>query len=360
MSKLLQKIIPALFLMLIWGSLYASRHADKPHFYKANNPHFQYVGRIDFSNPLQPRFWLPGVYIKARFKGSHCTIFVKDELPENKPHNYLTIVIDDQKPFLVHITKHIDTIDISEQLGGGKHTLTICKATESGLGYVEFLGMKCHKLLTPDPLPQRKIEFIGNSITCGFGNDETTPCNTGQYYDHENAYMVYGPLTARALKAQWHISAVSGIGMIHSCCGFPLLMPKAFDKMDMRSDSVLWDFKNYIPDVVTICLGQNDGIQDSAAFCGEYVRFIKTLRSHYPSAKIICLNSPMADKKLNPVLKNYITGIVANRNENGDKNVYKFFFDKRFIGGCYGHPGGEEDRQLAVALTGYIHRITGW
>lgn len=359
--KYVYRICSVLFLMLISVFTFASGRSSKVHFYKANHADFQYVGRIDFSNPLQPKFWMPGVYIRARFKGDHCRIILRDELLNGTPHNYVEIVIDHQQPFRVHITEKNDTIDISNRLHHqGTHTILICKDTESGLGYLAFLGLECDKLLPPAKLPERKIEFIGNSITCGFGNDASTPCSVGKWYDHENGYAGYGPITARALDAQWHVSAVSGIGMIHSCCQMPIVMPPVFDKMDMRDDSVSWDFKSYIPDVVTICLGQNDGIQDSVSFCGAYLKFIQTIRSHYPKAKIICLNSPMADKKLNPVLKNYITGVVSCLHHTGDKNVYAFFFDKRFVQGCYGHPSGEEDRQLATELTGYIRSITGW
>ena len=353
-----------LFSFLIFSSgpilVLATNHFTRQSLYKANNPYFQYVGRVDFSNPLEPRFWMPGVYIRAEFEGNHCKIFLNDQLQDSTLHNYVEIDIDHQKPFKVRITKKQDTIDISQFLHNGKHSLLFCKSTESGLGYVEFLGLACKKLLSPKPLPKRKIEFIGNSITCGYGNDAGTPCSIGNRYDHENSCEGYGPITARALGAQWHVSAVSGIGMIHSCCKITILMPEVFNKMDMRSDSVTWNFKNYIPDVVTICLGQNDGIQDSTSFCSAYVNFIEKIRQYYPNAKIICLNSPMANEKLNPVLKNYINSIVADRNQSGDKSVYKFFFDKRFVEGCYGHPSSQEDRELADRLTGFIRSITGW
>lgn len=359
MSISCKRLFLLIFLIISYMKVSATNLVPDLNFYAANNRYFQYVGRIDFSNPLEPRFWMPAVYIKAKFEGNNCKIFMNTQLPDSVHHNYVEIVID-QKAFKIRITKMVDTIDISQFLHKGKHSLMICKSTESGLGYMEFLGLACNKLLPSKPLTERKIEFIGNSITCGYGNDNSTPCRTGWRYDHENAYEGYGPLTARTLHAQWHVSAVSGIGMIHSCCKIPVLMPEVFDKMDMRSDSVSWNFKNYIPEIVTICLGQNDGIQDSVTFCGAYVDFIKTIRQHYPSAKIICLSSPMASDKFNPVLKNYINGVVANRNMSGDKNVYKFFFDKRFTGGCYNHPSSEEDRELADELTGYIRSITNW
>ncbi len=39
----------------------------------------QYTGRIDFSNPEQPRFWSPGIYINAKFSSPSCEIKIIDE-----------------------------------------------------------------------------------------------------------------------------------------------------------------------------------------------------------------------------------------------------------------------------------------
>lgn len=78
--------------------------------------------------------------------------------------------------------------------------------------------------------------------------------------------MSYGPVTARMLDAQWMLSSVSGIGLMHSCCDMDIVMPDVYDKLNMRENKYRWNFAHYQPDVVTVALGQNDGIQDSAAF----------------------------------------------------------------------------------------------
>jgi hypothetical protein len=317
------------------------------------------VGRIDFWRAA-PRFWMPGVYVKARFRGARCRILLRDQNAYRTNHNYVEIRIDDQPPFRLKTSGTLDTIDVSGKLGPGVHRILICKDSESGVGYLEFLGMQCDKLLAPTALPERKMEFIGNSITCGYGNDQSVPCGTGSWYDQENAYESYGPVTARSLHAEWHISAVSGIGMIHSCCNMKILMPQVYDKMDMAADSVAWDFSRYQPDVVTVCLGQNDGVQDSSRFCSAYESFIAGLRSHYPKAKIICLGSPMANATLAPVLKKYITSVVAARHEKGDSQLYSFFFSRQFNHGCQSHPDMQEDARIASELTAFVRHITGW
>ncbi|HEX8358212.1 MAG TPA: hypothetical protein VF610_12395, partial [Segetibacter sp.] len=224
--------------------------------FKADHPNFQYIGRIDFSNPSLPKFWSPGVYIKAKFKGSSCEVLINDEVLGGN-HNYLEIIIDNKKPFRIQTTGKTNTIKAAGGLSNGDHTITICKNTESGIGYLQFAGLKCKELLRLETPPLRKIEFIGNSITCGSGSDVSkVKCDSGQWYDQHNAYLSYGAATARNLKAQWHLTAVSGIGLVQSCCNMNITMPEVFDKMNLRDNSGRWNFKKYEPQVVTVCLGQ--------------------------------------------------------------------------------------------------------
>lgn len=339
----------------------AQTTTDTLHLFKADNPNIQYIGRFDYSNPGVPRIWSPGGYFKARFTGNSCEIVLNDEELYGKNHNYLEIVIDHNKPFRIQTTGKTNTIKVAEGLKGKVHELLVCKNTESNIGYIELVGIKCEQLLPLPAKPERKMEFIGNSITCGTGSDiSVVPCGKGQWQDQHNAYMSYGPATARALNAQWHLTSVSGIGLIHSCCNLKVTMPQVFDKVNFRDDTIKWNFNSYQPNIVTVCLGQNDGVQDSTKYCSAYVAFIKTIRSHYPGATVICLTSPMADSAFVKVMKNYLTGIVSYENKTGDSNVYKYFFSKRYFHGCDSHPDMEEHQQIADELTTYIKKIRKW
>lgn len=328
-------------------------------FFVADHNFIQYTGRIDFTNRELPRIWSPGVYITMKFKGTSITAVINDQELWGKNHNYLEIIVDDEKK-RVQTKSKTNYITVSK-LTDDFHTLIICKNTESNIGYMEFSGVYCDYLVKPLPKPKRKIEFIGNSITCGAGSDMSeVGCGKGVWQDQHNAYMAYGPATARALNTQWHLTAVSGIGLIHSCCNMNIVMPPVFDKIDLRGDSLKWNFKNYQPDAVTVCLGQNDGIQDSAIFCTAYVSFIKQLRNHYPAAKIILLTSPMADEKLKAVLKNQINAVANYLTKNGDKKISKYFFSRSFNSGCDGHPNLTEHQQIANELTAYLKKLMRW
>jgi lysophospholipase L1-like esterase len=349
-----------LFALLSLSFLQAKKHADLQ-FFSAGDTQFQYVGRIDFSNPQVPRVWAPGVYITAKFKGSKCLILINDEAG-GANHNYLEIVIDGKNPYRVKLTGKVNELSLPAGLSDGEHTLLICKDTESNTGYIDFVGLKCEKLLSLPAKPKRKIEYFGDSITSGTGMDESAvPCGKGQWHDQHNAYMSYGARTSRNLDAQWELTAQAGIGLVHSCCDMKIVMPQIFDKVFFRHDTIAWHFNKYIPDVVTICLGQNDGPkQDSTLFSGTYINFIKTLRQHYPKADIVCLTSPMGDSMLTAVLERYLTAITGNLNAAGDKKVHQYFFSRQYHGGCDGHPNLAEHKLIADELTAYIRQLKGW
>lgn len=358
---IVKKTLLLLFIFSAGVCSYAHKKSPLPVFFAADHPYFQYTGRIDFSDPKLPRYWYPGVYVRARFGGTQCTVVIQDEMAGGSKHNYLQLVIDDTIQYRVKLKGKRDTIEIAKGLKNKPHTITICKNTETNIGYIEFAGIFCDKLLPPPTRPKKSIEFIGNSITCGTGSDVSrVPCGKGVWEDQHNAYLSYGPLTARNLKAQWQLTSYSGIGLIHSCCNIPFAMPQVYDKVMPARDSIVWDFKEYNADVVTVCLGQNDGIQDSATFCSAYVQFVKKIRNHYPEARIVLLSSPMADQKLLTVLKNYITAVVTHINNEGDKKISSYFFSKSFNSGCDAHPDLAEHKLIAGELTAYLKRIMKW
>ena len=329
-------------------------------FFPADDPAIQYMGRVDMSNPAAPRFWSPGVVVRWRFRGESCSVVVGDQVLWGKSHNYIEIAIEGEAPRRLQTRGKEDTILI-RATGGGDHVVSLCKDTESGIGWLEFKGIFASGLLTPPALPQRKIECIGNSITAGTGMDLTEiPCDKGEWYDQHNAWMSYGAQTARMLNAQWHLTAVAGIGLIHSCCKMDIVMPQVFDKMDLRDNTGSWDFARYIPDVVTVCLGQNDGIQDSTVFCGAYVRFIGDIRARYPKTQIVCLTSPMGSKELTDVQKRYLKGVVSAVRAAGDQRVSSLFFSRQFSHGCGGHPDLAEHGLIAAELTAYLKELMGW
>lgn len=343
--------------------LFVSAGAKASKFYEANHPFVQYTGRFDFSNSLKPKAWASGAYVQIKFSGSSCSLKINDEMLWGKVLNYLEIKVDDQPAYRIRLTGKENELVLAKDLPQGEHTVLICKNSEAENGYIEFVGFTCEKLLNPDEKPAKKIEFIGDSITCGAGSDESeVKCETpgASWHDQHNAYFAYGPTTARSLNAQWHLSSVSGIGLMHSCCDKKIVMPQVFDKVSLAKDAIAWDFKRYQPDVVTVCLGQNDGVQDSVKFTTAYISFVKKLRGYYPKAKLVLLSSPMANEKLKAALVKYINAVTNSLRKEGEQNIGSYFFAKQSRSGCGSHPSLAEHKQIAAELTAYLQKEMKW
>jgi lysophospholipase L1-like esterase len=355
--KQLKKILLLQLLLLLIAK------GQAQNFFAANHPYISYTGRIDFSNKALPRFWQPGVYIEIEFFGTAAAVIVNDEVLWGKNHNYLQVVVDGQARRL-KTRATTDTIQVAKGLANTKHHLLICKNTEANIGYLELVGIICQQLLPPPAKPTRKIECIGNSITCGSGSDQSAvPCGKGVWQDQHNAWLSYGAITARSLHAQFHLSSVSGIGLMHSCCNMEVVMPQVYDKISMRDNKISWNFKQYQPDVITVCLGQNDGIQDSAIFCNNYTRFIKTLRGYYPNATIVLLSSPMANTALRNFMRSSLAAVVKAVNKavnKKDTRLHYYIFEQSYNEGCDGHPSLQQHEQIAQLLSGHIKKLMKW
>lgn len=349
----------SLLLVLLVSSSFIINTATAQTFHKASEPNFSYMGRGDFSNAEHPKFWVPGAQIIFKFKGNTCILDLTDENLYGKNLNYIQLIIDG-KYSRFKLSSKESKISLGV-LSDSIHTVVLCKTTESNIGYLQFNGATCQELLPAPALPKRKIECFGNSITCGTGSDmEEIPCGKGDWQDQHNAYMSYGAQTARALHAQYHLTSASGIGLMHSCCGMQVVMPQIYDKINLRDNKIQWDFSLYQPDVVTICLGQNDGIQDQKIFCENYLHFVQSLRNAYPKAQIVLITSPMGDEKLTQALKLFLNLVVIESKKNGDKKVSTFFFSRSYNSGCDTHPSLAEHKLIAAELTTYLKRLMHW
>lgn len=323
-------------------------------YFAPDHTSIQYSGRIDFTHPDQPQFWQPGVNIQFGYIGDSCGVIIEDEMKWGNNHNYIQVVVDEIS-IRLQLSSKRDTIWIKGSHAKKIHQAAIYKNTEANIGSLTFHGLLCKKIQPVKNYWIKKIECIGNSITCGTGSDESViPCGKGNWYDQHNAYESYGLVLARKLNAQVHLSSFSGIGLMHSCCNIATNMLAIYDKVDMGVNTIKWDFTKYQPDIVTLCLGQNDGVQDSAVFVANYLSFIQTLRKVYPAATILCLSSPMADSALKSFMIKTIHAVVDYCKQQGDKRIQSYIFSKQYNAGCDGHPSLKQHRQIADELEIYI------
>ncbi|HEY4335974.1 MAG TPA: GDSL-type esterase/lipase family protein [Puia sp.] len=304
-----------------------------------------------------------------RFSGTGCAVYL--HLADSADHNYLQYELDGVYQGRVRIEGKDHRPMLIRPGSTGVHTVWIYKATEamSGAVFIEKLaGQALVALKRPDaPV----IEFIGNSITCGAAADaSTTPCNMGEYSDHHNGYYAYGPRVARALKANYFLSSVSGIGIYRTWNRESPSMPLLYEKADLSDTGTRsWDFAQYRPAVVSIALGTNDLSRgdgktprtpfDSARFVGDYLRFVRLVKTKYPSAQIALLSSPMVRGTDRELLQNCLTAVKTGIDAlyPSSRPVATFFFEPMTARGCGGHPSVEDHALLAAQLEPFFQRL---
>jgi hypothetical protein len=349
-----------------------SNHSLPDNFFSSNHESILYSGRIDFTNSLAPKLISAGAYIKIKFKGSYCTLLFANQYEEPN-NNFISIELDGEYEGRLLISESINEYLVAKDLIDTIHTLIVCKATESFTGYVEFQGLICKELLPPGDLPQRKIEFIGNSITCGAEMDTTDfSCGSDQYHDRHNAYLSYGPRLARSLYADWVLSAVSGMGLTRNWNDEGPGLPAFYDNLYLNNDSSFqWNKKDYNPQLVNICLGTNDNSEgddsydrkelDSGQFVDAYIVFIKRIRNKYPKAHICLINSPVFDGDTRNKFSGYLSKVVNTlKKENGGKNISYFSYTKQYNNGCTGHPSVEDHKEMARELFPFVKKMMNW
>jgi lysophospholipase L1-like esterase len=319
----------------------------------------EYVGRFDFSEADRPKVWNPGAYARFSFEGARCELTLIDELKFGAYHNYVTIVVDGGEPRRVKLTNRINEILIADGLSEGTHEVLVCKDTESNIGYIQFAEVRCKKLLAQRSGKKQIIEFIGDSITCGNGNDTVAiPCGKGEWYDQHNAYLAYGPLTARTLNTDYLLSSFSGIGVYKSCCGIKYQIDDIYHQLDLQPLGKTWKNNSLKPDIVCITLGQNDGVVDKPGkFVAAYLRFLKMIRETYPSAQIVCCSSPMASNDLKAFHAKYIPAIVDQAKRKGDKKITYFLYDGQYRSGCGSHPTLSEHAAMSSELSPFLSTL---
>ena len=187
--------------------------------------------------------------------------------------------------------------------------IEVIKISEASSSWAGIVNIETNEKGEIKPLPENKlkIEFIGDSITCGYGIDDEDR-NHHFSTTTEDSSKTYAYKTAKALNADYSMVSVSGIGIISGYTSNPNvkndsgILPPIYDKVGMNWHSVYmnnpkempWDFSKFVPDVVVINLGTNDSSyckndpKKCLEFQNAYANFIKQVRAKNPDAYIIC------------------------------------------------------------------------
>lgn len=329
--------------------------------------HIEYIGRVSMKTPSIPTFTFPGVQIRSGFTGTSLRMVAKPK------SGYFMARIDGTEPFKVSFNAERDSVvTLATALPSGEHFAELMYVTEGYERRAEFRGFIVDEgcqLTTPPALGNRRIEFIGNSITCGYGVESTEA--TAPFEDETcNHYYTYAAQTARRLEAQHIVVARSGIGVYRNYDG-----PRTGDSINMNTEythtllydpTELWDFSRFVPDVVCINLGTNDTSTsgaDPALLRLGYERLLGQVRRAYPAAKIVFLCGCMMQGEALDLARTTMNNVVKAANASGDAEVYRFDFtpqDGTLGYGASWHPSHLQQTRMADELTPYLRKLMGW
>ena len=337
-------------------------------FVSALNENIRYVGRVSLASGKYVRYNYPGVQIRAVFQGTSLKMKMKPN------SGYYMVEIDDMEPKKILCPENDSILNVAKDLESGLHYATITFVIEGLHHRPEFWGFLLDDnctLPSAPMMPKHRIEFIGNSITCGFGIEGANAKERFRY-STENQYYTYAAITARNLDAECFVVARSGIGMYRNYNGKLLgdaeIMPVVYPYTLYGMKGEEWDFSKFTPDVVCINLGTNDTSKPNYRidlFRDNYVKFYHTLRDLYPNAKIVLLSGTMIkagsqrEKDLDEALKQ----VAEIARQEGDTEVYQFAMtpeDGSMGWGSSWHPSKQRHAKMAEELTRFLQEITGW
>lgn len=324
----------------------------------------RYVGRVDGCKAEGARYAWSGSGFVARFKGTAISVRLKDAVNEH------TVVLDGEVLPKLVTTSGEKLYPLASDLADEEHVLELYRRSEASSGETLLLGLEVKgangnpgELLDPPPAPARRIEVIGDSISCGYGNEGKAPCTFSQ--DTENHYLAYGSVLARSVGAELSTVAWSGKGVIYNYNGDKLQpLPTVYDRTVPNDARNLWGFA-WQPEAVIINLGTNDystaASPTDELFTSTYQRFLEHLRAKYPDAFILCTVGPMLTGSMLASARHNISAAVTARNDAGDSRVKAYEMTTQNTNpGCDSHPGLATHEAMAKELEAELKTELGW
>jgi lysophospholipase L1-like esterase len=340
-----------------------------------DDPNIFYLGRVD-CDAAGPSFAFPAVSVRVRFQGDALDLRLRDSGTGTATStNYYDVSIDGGEPTRLAVTAGDQVYPLARDLGPGEHGAEIIKRVESGgnSGKGQVLGLRVREGTTLQPVAAKPllVEFVGDSITCGYGNEvsTTTPELSPFTSINENANAAYGAVAARLLDADYVAVAISGRGVYRNYSDGAGELAPVFYEDTLPDDAAAppWDFARYAPDVVVVNLGTNDFSPpgpDHAAYRAAYTAFLRQIRAHHPDALLLAVVGTMLSDGFPPGVMAWTTNqadvssVVAELTAAGDGNVHYLALTPQTapFGEDY-HPTRATHQQMAEAVANEISRL---
>lgn len=369
--KSISRILPCLALTSLFAL--ADCQLMKDNTFCPTDENIRVMGRAQSSCNGSLSLGFPGQEILLVFTGSHVAIegeaFTDTAI-------YFNAMLDGQELPKIELKEGKFSISLAEKLDPQpEHTLRLVRRNESWQGVVRIDGFDLAENgeLFPAPAaPARKLLCIGDSITCGEATEQIPP-NIEPGNQNANAELSYGWQLAKRLNAQVNLVSYGGRGLMRTWDGKTdeTNAPVFFERALPDDPGTVWDHSKYQPDLVTICLGQNDfnlGIIPAEEFVPAYIAFVDRVHEVYPNAKLLLISSPMHGVKgddqeespLRTALEDDLKTVVAHFEAQGGIDI-RFHSIGWYPGTQYNaHPIAPEHKAMADELEPDIREMMAW
>jgi len=322
------------------------------------------IGRVDDQDSTGPRFAWSGTTIQARFRASSVAVRLRGS------SDYFAVTLDGAALPVLVASPCEELYPVAAGLAPGEHELVLCKRTEPLVSEAQLLGLELGRggaLLPAPPPSERRLEFIGDSITAGFGvlaPDASTPFSPAT----EDFTRSFAALTGQSLGAEVVALAWSGRGVCRNYADEPGdPMPLLYERTLPGRPESRWDFACWVPQAVVINLGTNDFSLDTSpperTFIEAYCALLRRVRSVYPQAVIVCALGPMLSGSALVNARSYLAGVLEALAEEGERGISSLEFPPQSAGDGYGadgHPSAATHLRMARTLTKTLRRLLGW
>ncbi|WP_434443191.1 SGNH/GDSL hydrolase family protein [Lentzea sp. E54] len=304
----------------------------------------------------------PGVYFEGRFRGTGIGIVLDDSVNdydvEVDGRTVATLVTPGRTTYWVR------------GLSNAVHRVRLVKRTESPGTAGQFGGFVAAAggAVLAKPTPRaRQVEFIGDSLTAGYGNlSATRDCSAnGGVTRNTNTDLSFGAITARALNADYQVNAFSGLGMVRNYNGHTAgtSYRTYYDRALLNVEGDVWrNPGTWRPQLVVVGLGTNDfstalnpGEQWAtpddlvAAYKAAYQGFLDKLRFRYGTRTTIVVGVPEGAGRLADAARQVV-------HERNDRRVVHWNYDDPALDrlGCDWHFSARDHRLIAGKLGDYL------
>ena len=325
---------------------------------------------------------LSGTGAEFTFTGTKCTITVDGDANSGNASNAdnfarVGIYVNGERVIDDMVDNTQEVYDVFASDTPQEVTVSVVKLSESPMSTIAISGITVTGTeIKPTPNKDLFIEFIGDSITCGYGVDDLVA-------EHhfvtatEDVTKAYAYKTAQALDADYSMVSFSGYGIITGYTTNDVKVvaqrvPKFYTKLgyswasngSFTPANIEWDFSKRQPDVIVVNLGTNDDSYTKSdperqeEYAAGYVEFLKTIREKNPDARILCTLGIMGDR-----LFGHVQLAVDNyTKETGDTNISAMKFDPQSAADGYAadwHPSPTTHDKAAEKLAAEIKSLIG-